>query len=337
MWTKIAEGAGGSHGRRAGAWWSDRASSAVASAILDVMRIAVMQDKAVVGDVDANLAIIDRRAGEAAARRADVLVTPELFVTGYAPKRLHAGDPTQQTDIAGALAATAARHGIAVLASYPEVATADTPATRGGGAPGETARHREPTLLDAQAAQRVASTLRDVEAARHIAATLFDTDGRPILHYRKVNLFDDDEAAAFSSGTDAPTTVELAGMRVSVIICFDVEYPEMTRAAALAGADVILAPTALTAGFDDVPEVLVRARALENGVGLAYANHVGVEDGLTFGGGSVIVGPDGGLLAQGGDGAELLVADITRDDVAAARDAVPYLAKLRRDTYASWR
>ena len=311
MWTESAEVAGGSDGRRTGAWWSDRASSAVASAILDVMRIAVMQDKAVVGDVDANLAIIDRRAGEAAARRADVLVTPELFVTGYAPKRLHACDPTQQTDIAGALAATAARHGIAVLASYPEVATADTPAARGGGAPGET--------------------------ARHIAATLFDTDGRPILHYRKVNLFDDDEAAAFSPGTDAPTTVELAGMRVSVIICFDVEYPEMTRAAALAGADVILAPTALTAGFDDVPEVLVRARALENGVGLAYANHVGVEDGLTFGGGSVIVGPDGGLLAQGGDGAELLVADITRDDVAAARDAVPYLAKLRRDTYASWR
>lgn len=311
MWTESAEGAGGSDGRRTGAWWSDRASSAVASAILDVMRIAVMQDKAVVGDVDANLAIIDRRAGEAAARRADVLVTPELFVTGYAPKRLHAGDPTQQTDIAGALAATAARHGIAVLASYPEVATADTPAARGGGAPGET--------------------------ARHIAATLFDTDGRPVLHYRKVNLFDDDEAAAFSSGTDAPTTVELAGMRVSVIICFDVEYPEMTRAAALAGADVILVPTALTAGFDDVPQVLVRARALENGVGLAYANHVGVEDGLTFGGGSVIVGPDGGLLAQGGDGAELLVADITRDDVAAARDAVPYLAKLRRDTYASWR
>ena len=311
MWTESAEVAGGSDGRRTGAWWSDRASSAVASAILDVMRIAVMQDKAVVGDVDANLAIIDRRAGEAAARRADVLVTPELFVTGYAPKRLHAGDPTQQIDIAGALAATAARHGIAVLASYPEVATADAPAARGGVAPGET--------------------------ARHIAATLFDTDGHPILHYRKVNLFDDDEAAAFSSGTDAPTTVELAGMRVSVIICFDVEYPEMTRAAALAGADVILVPTALTAGFDDVPQVLVRARALENGVGLAYANHVGVEDGLTFGGGSVIVGPDGGLLAQGGDGAELLVADITRDDVAAARDAVPYLAKLRRDTYASWR
>ena len=311
MWTKIVEGAGGSDGRRTGAWWSDRASSAVASAILDVMRIAVMQDKAVVGDVDANLAIIDARAGEAAARRADVLVTPELFLAGYAPKRLHAVDPTQQTDIASALAATAARHGIAVLASHPEIATADTPAARGGGAPGET--------------------------ARHIAATLFYTDGRPVLHYRKVNLFDDDEAAAFSPGTDAPTTVELAGMRVSVIICFDVEYPEMTRAAALAGADVILVPTALTAGFDDVPQVLVRARALENGVGLAYANHVGVEDGLTFGGGSVIVGPDGGLLAQGGDGAELLIADITRDDVAAARDAVPYLAKLRRDTYASWR
>lgn len=270
------------------------------------MRIAVMQARAAVGDVDANLATIDARAADAAERSADVLVTPELFVTGYAPKRLHAVDPAQQTRIASALAATAARHGIAVLASYPEVATADASDARG-------------------------------TVAQYIAATLFDALGREALHYCKVNLFDDDETHAFAPGTDAPTTVELAGMRVSVIICFDVEYPEMTRAAALAGADVVLVPTALTAGFDDVPDVLVRARALENGIGLAYANHVGVEDGLTFGGGSVIVGPDGDFLAQAGDGAVLLVADITRDDVAGARDAVPYLVKLRRDTYVSWR
>lgn len=275
------------------------------------MRIAALQARSVVGEVaadtrreaaDANLAALDDAAARAAQEGADVIVTPELFVTGYAPNRLHDVDPNLQIHVTQELAAIARRHRIAVLASYPEV-----------------------EFLGAAD-----------QAQQFIAATLFTADGESALHYRKVNLFDDDEARAFTAGTDAPTCVEIAGMRVAVVICFDVEYPETVRAAALAGADVVLAPTALTPGFDDVPNLLVRARALENGLAIAYVNHAGVEDGLTLAGGSVIVGPDGGVLAQGDASPDLLIADVTPDAVAAAREAVPYVARLRRDTYAAW-
>lgn len=266
------------------------------------MRIAVLQENAVVGDVEANLRTIDAAAARATEAGADVLVTPELFVTGYAPLRLLDVDAGQQITVVAELSRIAREHGIALVASYPEV-----------------------EFPDASDARR-----------QYICATLFGRDGSTLLHYRKVHLFGDDEPQAFEGAHEAPTTVDLDGMQVSLLVCFDVEFPESVRAAALAGADVVLAPTALTPGFDSVPQVLLRARALENGVALAYVNHVGVEDGLELGGGSVIVGPDGALLAVGDDQPGLLVADIDMDAVPAARDSVPYLAKRRPDVYAHW-
>lgn len=266
------------------------------------MRLAVLQENALVHHIDANLRAIDAAAARAAREAADVLVTPELFVTGYAPLRLRDVDAGDQIRITAELARIASEHDIALVASYPEV-----------------------EFPDATDARR-----------QYICATLFGPDGATLLHYRKVHLFGDDEPQAFVGGDDAPTVVDLAGLKVALLVCFDVEFPEAVRAAALVGADVVLAPTALTPGFETVPQVLLRARALENGVALAYANHVGVEDGLELGGGSVVVGPDGALLASGDDEPALLVADVDADAVEAARARVPYLAKRRPDVYAQW-
>ena len=89
--------------------------------------------------------------------------------------------------------------------------------------------------------------------------------------------------------------VEIGGLRCAVVVCYDVEFPEVVRGLALAGAQVLLVPTAL----DDeaVARVLVPARAMENRVALAYANQIGPG----FCGASVIVGPDGRELARAGD------------------------------------
>lgn len=266
------------------------------------MRIAVLQEHAVVGDVEANLRTIAAGLERAAAVHADVLVTPELFVSGYAPLRLRDVDAGVQVRVADEIARLAKEHGVALVASYPEV-----------------------EFVDASDARR-----------QYIAATLVGADGVTLAHYRKVHLFGDDEPQAFIGGDDAPGVVDLAGLKVALLVCFDVEFPEAVRAAAVAGADAVLVPTALTPGFDDVPHVLLRARALENGVALAYANHVGVEHGLALGGGSVIAGPDGALLAAGDGAPALLVADVPADAVTAARASVPYLAKRRPDVYARW-
>ena len=79
----------------------------------------------------------------------------------------------------------------------------------------------------------------------------------------------------------APGVVDFHGVRTSLVICYDVEFPEAVRAAAVRGAELLLVPTALAEGFDAVPQVLIRARALENHLTVAYANHCGTEEGST--------------------------------------------------------
>lgn len=88
--------------------------------------------------------------------------------------------------------------------------------------------------------------------------------------------------------------------RLGIIICFDIRFPETTRALALRGAQVVLSPTALPAAAAIVPEVLNRARSAENRVYIVSANHIGWECGSDYLGRSQITAPDGSVLAEAG-------------------------------------
>jgi predicted amidohydrolase len=268
--------------------------------------LALMQANAAVLDVAANCAAVDEAARKAAAAGAHVLLTPELFPVGYAPLRIRAElDPGVLPSVRATLAAIAARHGIALVYSLPAV--------NGSG-------------------------------QWQITATLVDRQGAELLNYAKVQLFGAEERQAFAPADAAPAVVDLGGVPTSLVICYDVEFPETVRAAAVRGARLVLVPTALSEGFAAVPQLLVRARALENQVTVAYANHSGTEDGCDFLGGSVIAAPDGSLLAEAGAGPELLFAELpepavpagTTADAAAGEAAVAYLADRRPETYRSW-
>jgi predicted amidohydrolase len=241
------------------------------------MRIAVWQARG----PDAGAVRLDEAAARAAAAGADVVVTPELFVTGYGGP-FPGPDPT----LLPRLQEIAAAHRIAVVASEPHEG--------------------------------------------HITAVVVAPDGALAGRYRKTHLWGDDERAAFTPGDGTPLVVEIGGLRCAVIVCYDVEFPEAVRGLALAGVQAVLVPTAL----DDeaIARVLVPARAMENRVALAYANQIGPG----FCGASVIVGPDGRELARAGSaGEELLVADVTAQDLERARGLGDYLADRRPETY-SW-
>lgn len=169
-----------------------------------------------------------------------------------------------------------------------------------------------------------------------ISATLVDGNGTCLLSYGKVHLFGPDERAAFSPARERPAVVDFNGIPTSIVICYDVEFPESVRAAAVGGAELLLVPTALAHGFGDVPQVLLRARALESQLTIAYANHSGEEDGCRFLGGSVVAGPDGGLLAEAGEEPQLFYAEVDPGAAARERAAVPYLDERRPDIYQSW-
>jgi predicted amidohydrolase len=249
-------------------------------------------------DPVANCAAIDEAAATAAAAGAAVLLTPELFPTGYAPRRVRAElDPARLPELRAQLAAVARRHRIGLVYSLPRVTT---------------------------------------QGEWHINATLIDAGGATLLAYDKVHLFGPEERAAFSPAARPPAVVSFNGIPTSMVICYDVEFPEAVRAAAVAGAELLLVPTALAHGFDEVPQVLLRARALESQLTVAYANHSGVEEGCRFLGGSVIAGPEGTLLAAAGEDAQLLFAEVDEGSAARARGTVPYLAERRPGLYRSW-
>ena len=132
------------------------------------------------------------------------------------------------------------------------------------------------------------------------------------------------EEAAFGRG-EGVTFAEVNGWRIAMVICYEVEFPESIRAAAQGGAQLVLVPTALGADWDVVAEKLVPARAYENGICLAYANHAGTENGAAYFGGSRIVGPDGREVAVAAQEEGLIHGEIAQARVEAMQARLPFL------------
>jgi predicted amidohydrolase len=237
---------------------------------------------------------LDAAAAQAAERGARLLITPELSLTGYVlGPQAAALAEPADGPAARQVRRIAARHGVAVVYGHPE---------RDG-------------------------------AAVHNTAGLVGPDGTLLAAYRKTHLYGDQERAAFTPGTQQVVQADLDGLRIGLLICYDVEFPETVRAHALAGTDLLAVPTALMRPYEFVPRVLVPARAYENGLHLAYANRCGPEGDLDFAGLSCLAGPDGEVRARAGAGPELLIADVDPERNAAARAVTPYLTDRRPDLY----
>jgi predicted amidohydrolase len=120
------------------------------------------------------------------------------------------------------------------------------------------------------------------------------------------------------------------GGRIGVVICFDRHYPESFRTCVLRGAQLILVPTVNTK--DEPLEMFeweMRVAAMQNGVFIAMCNRIGIEHQMHFSGGSIVVGPDGEILAKAGEREEVLLAEVETAAIDRCRSARPYLA-LRR-------
>ncbi|WNG85354.1 nitrilase-related carbon-nitrogen hydrolase [Mycobacterium sp. ITM-2016-00317] len=116
--------------------------------------------------------------------------------------------------------------------------------------------------------------------------------------YRKTHLFGA-EADAFAAG-DRIEVIEVAGLRLGPMICFDVEFPEVARTLALSGVDLFVVASANMEPYHRDHRVACLSRALENRTSLVYSNLVGAEAGLTFVGGSRVVSGDGDVIVECG-------------------------------------
>ena len=149
--------------------------------------------------------------------------------------------------------------------------------------------------------------------------------------YRKVHLYDSfgyRESDRLSAGPVTAPVVELGGLRIGLMTCYDLRFPEQARALVDAGADVLVVPAAWVAGERKVDHwrTLVRARAIENTV---YVVATG-QPGPRYTGHSLVVDPLGDVLVEAGEGPEVLTATLDPARVAEARRTNPSLANRRR-------
>ena len=141
------------------------------------------------------------------------------------------------------------------------------------------------------------------------SAFAFGSDGAVLACYRKVQLFGPREKALFEPG-DRLVTFDYKDTRFGLMICYDIEFPEHTRALVRAGAQAILTPTANMKPFLNVNLIQVPGRALENGVTIVYANFTGSERDLDYVGHSIIMGPAGLPIGRADDAEGLVIADL---------------------------
>ena len=267
---------------------------------------------------DANIAKSVESIREAAAQGARLVVLQELHVGSYFCQSentdcfdLAESIPGPSTEIFGALAAEL---GVVIVTSLFE--------------------RRAPGLY-------------------HNTAVVLESDGSIAGKYRKMHIPDDPafyEKFYFTPGDLGFEPIKTSVGTLGVLVCWDQWYPEAARLMALAGADFLIYPTAI--GWDPRDEkaeqqrqldawvTIQRSHAVANGIPVLSANRVGYEPdasgvgaGIQFWGSSFIAGPQGELLARGGEDEEILVVELDRRRSEDVRRIWPFLRDRRIDAY----
>ena len=259
------------------------------------MELCALQFDLVWEDRTANFGAVRRAVVEAAPALApgSFLVLPEMFSSGFSMNVLQAAD-TPAAETEVFLATLAREHGIYVL----------------GG---------------------LARQLPDGTGANEAVA--FSPEGTLLARYRKIHSFSPaGEAEAFTAGTGI-ITFAWNGFIVAPVICYDLRFPELFRAATSAGADLFCVISNWPDRRQHPQSILLRARAIENQAFVLGVNRCGSDPNFTYAGASVLIDPHGEILTEAGSSATLLRATISPETTAAWRASFPALRDRRTDLF----
>ena len=278
--------------------------------------VALIQEKNH-GDADANLSVIEARVAEAAKRGARLVLLQELHNGAYFCQHESGQEfdlaepvPGPSTERLGRLAK---QHGVVLVSSLFE---------------------------------------RRAAGLYHNTAVVYEKDGSIAGKYRKMHIPDDPgfyEKFYFTPGAMGFTPIDTSVGRLGVLVCWDQWYPEAARLMALAGADLLLYPTAIGWDPDDEQAEKNRQRdawilshrghAVANGLPVLSCNRVGHEpsplgaSGIQFWGNSHVLGPQGEFIAEAGGEEALLMAEVDLQRSEHVRRIWPFLRDRRIDAY----
>lgn len=283
-----------------------------------VLKVALIQEINH-GDAEANLAVIEARVTEAAKAGAKLVLLQELHNGAYFCQHESSAEFDRAEAIPGPstarLSALAAKAGVVLVASLFE---------------------------------------RRAAGLYHNTAVVFEHDGRLLGRYRKMHIPDDPgfyEKFYFTPGDLGFEPIQTSVGKIGVLVCWDQWYPEAARLMALAGAEILVYPTAIGWDPDDQETEKQRQRdawmlshrghAVANGIPVLSCNRTGFEpspigsSGINFWGSSHVLGPQGEMLAEAAtDVPEILYAELNMARSEAVRRMWPFLRDRRIDAYA---
>lgn len=217
-------------------------------------------------------------------QRLDLLILPELFLTGYnVGERLIEWGEAQKGPFAGRIAKLAEQNRVAIHYGF---------------------------------AEKDGSQLYNTSLC-------IDGDGKCIGKHQKLLFPPGFESQYFAPGKRC-SLFGIGDFNIATLICYDAEFPETCRHVVALGADLIIMPSVLSAQWGVVSEKMAPTRAFENGVFVCYADQCGQENGRTYFGGSCIISPNGEELARAGKTEIILTATLNLEEVAATRRRLPY-------------
>ena len=216
----------------------------------------------------------------------DIVICPELFLSGYGSlEKINAYSENSEGNYAKEISALAKKSNTAIIYGYPE---------------------------------------KDANQLFN-SAQLFDKEGISIANHRKKLLPPTaDESKIFTPGNER-SIFSLKGVKSAIVICYELEFPEIIRELALEGVELIIAPTGQSSHWPAAALHNCRTRAFENGIFVAYANSTGQLNGISFMGESKIIGPDGLDIVNAGIGEKLISAEIDTNEIKLTRGKLPYL------------
>ena len=282
-----------------------------------ILPVALVQDRDH-GSTEANLANIEARVAEAAARGAKLVLLQELHNGAYFCQHESTAEFDRAEAIPGPsterLGALARKHGVVLVGSLFE---------------------------------------RRAAGLYHNTAVVFEADGRLVGKYRTMHIPDDPgfhEKFYFTPGDLGFEPIDTSVGRLGVLVCWDQWYPEGARLMALAGAELLLYPTAIGWDPDDAQDekdrqsgawiISHRGHAVANGLPVLSCNRVGHEpsplgaSGISFWGSSHVLGPQGEFLAEANtEHPEILMAKIDLARSEQVRRIWPFLRDRRIDAY----
>lgn len=270
------------------------------------------------GGVEANMAMIEQRVAEAATQGVKLVLLQELHNSAYFCQHENVGEFDRAEAIPGPstkrLGQLAKQHNVVIVGSVFE---------------------------------------RRAAGLYHNTAVVLESDGRLVGKYRKMHVPDDPgfhEKFYFTPGDLGFTPIDTSVGRLGVLVCWDQWYPEAARLMALAGAEILLYPTAIGWDPDDAADEKERQRsawmlshrghAVANGLPVLSCNRFGHEaspvdgSGIHFWGSSHILGPQGEFLAEAGaETAQVLLGEIDLARSEQVRRIWPFLRDRRIDAY----